>query len=268
MFASIDGRDDDRRSGQGGRHDCYRGYPRRGAAAQRWATRPRGAPVTALRIVLGEDSYLAREGIMRALEEVGDVDVVATCSDLDDLRATIDAVEPDVVLTDIRMPPTNTDEGIRLAGELRESHPEIGVVVLSQHAEPLYAVSLFENGSGQRAYLLKERLKDEGELSRALQEVADGGSVVDPYIVERLVGAQSGTAGSRVSKLTPREREILALIAEGRSNAAIARTLFVTTRAVERHINAIFARLELAESAEANRRVQAVLVYLAGLGAG
>jgi DNA-binding NarL/FixJ family response regulator len=221
--------------------------------------------MTALRIVLGEDSYLAREGIMRALEEVEEVDVVATCTDLDDLRTTIEAVDPDVVLTDIRMPPTSTDEGIRLAGELRESHPEIGVVVLSQHAEPLYAVSLFEGGSDRRAYLLKERLKDEGELSRALREVAVGGSVVDPYIVEQLVGARAGDAGSRVDKLTPREREILAMIAEGRSNAAIANSLFITTRAVERHINAIFARLELAESAEANRRVQAVLVYLAGV---
>ena len=220
--------------------------------------------MTALRVVLGEDSYLAREGIMRALEELEEVDIVATCTDLDDLRTTIEAVEPDVVLTDIRMPPTSTDEGIRLAGELRESHPEIGVVVLSQHAEPLYAVSLFEGGSDRRAYLLKERLKDEGELSRALHEVAMGGSVVDPYIVEQLVGARAGGAGSRVDKLTPREREILAMIAEGRSNAAIANSLFITTRAVERHINAIFARLELAESAEANRRVQAVLVYLAG----
>jgi DNA-binding NarL/FixJ family response regulator len=221
--------------------------------------------VTALRIVLGEDSYLAREGIMRALEELEDVDVVATCADLDDLRTTIDAVRPDVVLTDIRMPPTNTDEGIRLARELRQSHPDIGVVVLSQHAEPLYAVALLEDGSDRRAYLLKERLKDEGELARALHEVAAGGSVVDPHIVERLVGAQSASAGSRVDKLTPREREILAMIAEGRSNAAIARSLSITTRAVERHINAIFSRLELAESAEANRRVQAVLVYLAGL---
>jgi len=221
--------------------------------------------MTALRIVLGEDSYLAREGIMRALEELEEVDIVATCTDLDDLRTTIEAVEPDVVLTDIRMPPTSTDEGIRLAGELRESHPEIGVVVLSQHAEPLYAVSLFESGSDRRAYLLKERLKDEGELARALHEVAEGGSVVDPYIVEQLVGARAGDAGSRVDKLTPREREILAMIAEGRSNGAIANSLFITTRAVERHINAIFSRLELAESAEANRRVQAVLVYLAGV---
>jgi DNA-binding NarL/FixJ family response regulator len=219
--------------------------------------------MSTLRIVLGEDSYLAREGIMRALEDVDAVEVVATCTDLEELRSAIDDVRPDVVLTDIRMPPTNTDEGIRLAGELRGSHPRTGVVVLSQHADPLYAVSLFEDGSGGRGYLLKERLKDEGELSRALHEVADGGSVVDAYIVERLVGARSGGVNPRVDKLTPREREILGMIAEGRSNAAIARALYITTRAVERHINAIFSRLELAESAEANRRVQAVLVYLA-----
>jgi DNA-binding NarL/FixJ family response regulator len=219
--------------------------------------------MSTLRIVLGEDSYLAREGIMRALEDVDVVELVATCTDLEELRSAIDDVRPDVVLTDIRMPPTNTDEGIRLAGELRGSHPRMGVVVLSQHADPLYAVSLFEDGSGGRGYLLKERLKDEGELSRALHEVADGGSVVDAYIVERLVGARSGGVNPRVDKLTPREREILGMIAEGRSNAAIARALYITTRAVERHINAIFSRLELAESAEANRRVQAVLVYLA-----
>ena len=218
-----------------------------------------------IRVVLAEDSFLAREGVTHVLDSIDDVELVAACGDLDELRATVDEARPDVVLTDIRMPPTNTDEGIRLARELRQSHPDIGVVVLSQHAEPLYAVALLEDGSDRRAYLLKERLKDEGELARALHEVAAGGSVVDPHIVERLVGAQSGSTGSRVDKLTPREREILGMIAEGRSNAAIARSLFITTRAVERHINAIFSRLELAESAEANRRVQAVLVYLAGL---
>ena len=175
MFARTDGRVVDRRSGQGAGDDGYRGE----------RTRHSGViDVTLLRIVIGEDSYLAREGIMRALEELEEVDVVATCADLDDLRATIDAVRPDVVLTDIRMPPTNTDEGIRLARELRQSHPEIGVVVLSQHAEPLYAVALLEDGSDRRAYLLKERLKDEGELARALHEVAAGGSVVDPHIAE------------------------------------------------------------------------------------
>ena len=219
----------------------------------------------ALRVLVAEDNLLVREGIVKLLDARDETTVVGSCSTYDELLAAADADAPDVVLTDIRMPPTGTDEGIRAAAELRERHPEIGVVVLSQYAEPAYAIALFDQGSDRRGYLLKERLKDEGELSRALHQVADGGSVVDPYIVERLVGAHSGGSDPRVDKLTPREREILGMIAEGRSNASIARALYITTRAVERHINAIFARLELAESAEANRRVQAVLVYLAGL---
>ena len=169
-----------------------------------------------IRLVLGEDSYLAREGIIRALEGIEDVDLVATCADLDELREAVDEVSPDVVLTDIRMPPTNTDEGIRFAGELRSSHPEIGVVVLSQHAEPLYATALFERGSDRRAYLLKERLRDRGELSRALQEVVSGGSVVDSRIVDELLSAQRHRADSRLDQLTPREVEILGMIAEGK----------------------------------------------------
>jgi DNA-binding NarL/FixJ family response regulator len=217
-----------------------------------------------IRIVLGEDSYLSREGIIRILDDVDDVEIVATCPDLDSLRETVAAVRPDVVLTDIRMPPTHTDEGIRLAGELRTSHPGMGVVVLSQHAQPLYAVSLFEAGSERRAYLLKERLKSPGELARALREVFQGGSVVDPQIVEELVAGHARQEGSKISRLTPRELEVLGLMAEGRSNGAIAGTLVITKRAVERHINAIFGKLELRESDEVNRRVTAALLYLAG----
>jgi DNA-binding NarL/FixJ family response regulator len=216
----------------------------------------------AIRIVLGEDSYLAREGITRALESIDDVDLVESCSDLESLRDAVAAKEPDVVLTDIRMPPSNTDEGIRLAGELRSSHPDIGVVVLSQHAEPLYAMALFEQGSDRRAYLLKERLKDREELSRALREVADGGSVVDSRIVEELLATQREREESQLDTLTPRELEILGLIAEGRSNSAIAEALVITKRAVERHINAIFWKLDLGESEDVSRRVKAVLVYL------
>jgi DNA-binding NarL/FixJ family response regulator len=216
----------------------------------------------AIRIVLGEDSYLAREGITRALESIDDVDLVESCSDLESLRDAVAATEPDVVLTDIRMPPSNTDEGIRLAGELRSSHPDIGVVVLSQHAEPLYAMALFEQGSDRRAYLLKERLKDREELSRALREVADGGSVVDSRIVEELLATQREREESQLDTLTPRELEILGLIAEGRSNSAIAEALVITKRAVERHINAIFWKLDLGESEDVSRRVKAVLVYL------
>jgi DNA-binding NarL/FixJ family response regulator len=218
----------------------------------------------AIRVVLGEDSYLAREGILRALEAIDDVDLVAACADLDELREAVDEEQPDVVLTDIRMPPTNTDEGIRFAGELRSSHPEIGVVVLSQHAEPLYATALFERGSDRRAYLLKERLRDRGELVRALHEVAGGGSVVDSRIVDELLLAQRHREDSRLDQLTPRELEILGMIAEGRSNSAIAEALVITKRAVERHINSIFWKLDLGESEDVSRRVKAVLVYLGG----
>jgi DNA-binding NarL/FixJ family response regulator len=215
-----------------------------------------------IRVVLGEDSYLAREGILRALEAIDDVDLVAACGDLDELREAVDEAKPDVVLTDIRMPPTNTDEGIRFAGELRSSHPEIGVVVLSQHAEPLYATALFERGSDRRAYLLKERLRDREELVRALQEVAGGGSVVDSRIVDELLLSQRRREDSRLDQLTPRELEILGMIAEGRSNSAIAEALVITKRAVERHINSIFWKLDLGESEDVSRRVKAVLVYL------
>jgi DNA-binding NarL/FixJ family response regulator len=217
-----------------------------------------------IRVVLGEDNYLSREGIVRILEDVEDVEIVAMCGDLESLRDTVDAVRPDVVLTDIRMPPSHTDEGIRLARELRSTHPAIGVVVLSQHAQPLYAVALFESGSERRAYLLKDRLRNQGELGRALREVSQGGSVVDPQIVEELVAGHANGADSRLARLTPRELEILALMAEGRSNSAIAGALVITKRAVEHHINVIFAKLELRESADVNRRVTAALMYLAG----
>jgi DNA-binding NarL/FixJ family response regulator len=215
-----------------------------------------------IRVVLAEDSFLAREGVTHVLDSIDDVELVAACGDLDELRATVDEARPDVVLTDIRMPPTNTDEGIRFAGELRHSQPEVGVVVLSQHAEPAYALSLFEDGSSQRAYLLKERVKDRDELERALREVADGRSLVDPRIVDRLVSARLDDPG--IEKLTAREREILALIAEGRSNASIAESLDVSRRAVERHINGIFVKLDLPADGDVNRRVKATLRYLAG----
>ena len=217
-----------------------------------------------VRVILGEDSYLAREGIVRALEAAAGIEVLAVCDDLDSLRRAIDELRPDVVLTDIRMPPTGSDEGIRLANELRRTHPDIGVVVLSQHADPVYATALLEEGSDGRAYLLKERVKEPAELVRALQEVADGGSVVDARIVETLLAAQDRRESSRVHTLTAREREILALLAEGRSNAAIADTLVITKRAVERHINSIFAKLDLKELPDVSRRVQATLIYLAG----
>ena len=218
-----------------------------------------------IRVVLGDDSFLAREGIARVLDAIEDVDLVAACGDLEELRLAVERVNPDVVVTDIRMPPTNTDEGIRFSSELRTSHPDVGVVVLSQHAEPAYAMSLFEDGSSQRAYLLKERVRDEDELARALREVVAGRSLVDSRIVDKLVSARLNNDPG-VEKLTAREREILALIAEGRSNASIADSLDITKRAVERHINGIFLKLDLGESSDVNRRVMATLLYLTGQG--
>jgi DNA-binding NarL/FixJ family response regulator len=217
-----------------------------------------------IRVVLGEDSYLVREGIAAALKQIADVDLVATCADLESLRETIDAVLPDVVLTDIRMPPSHTDEGIRLANELRVSHPDVGVVILSQHAEPMYAVALFEAGSEQRAYLLKERLKDEAELGRALRDVHEDGAVVDSRIVDELLVGHARRADSKLARLTPPELETLAMIAQGRSNSAIADSLAITKRAVERRVNTILRKLGLSESEDTSRRVKAALMYLAG----
>ena len=218
----------------------------------------------AIRVVLGEDSFLAREAIEGVLQRAEGIELIAACSDLDSLRAAIDETHPDVVVTDIRMPPDNSDEGIRLAAELRLSHPEIGVVVLSQHAEPIYATALFEDGSERRAYVLKESVKNQAELSRALQTVAEGGSVVDPIVVEQLVEARRTRADAHLDALTPRELEILAMIAEGQSNAAIAEKLVVTKRAVERHINSIFLKLNLRDAEDVSRRVMAALRFLAG----
>jgi len=217
----------------------------------------------ALRVVVGEDSLLVREGIAGILGGLDGIELVETAGDLGELRASVDRAAPDVVVTDIRMPPTNSDEGIRFADELRSSHPEIGVVILSMHAEPRYATALLKGGSDRRAYLLKERLTDPAELSDALHTVAAGGSVIDPQVVERLVASREG-GSSQLDALTPREREILGLIAQGRSNRWIASELTITRRAVERHINAIFIKLDLGEPEDVNRRVRATLLYLSG----
>ena len=218
----------------------------------------------ALRVVLGEDSFLAREAISALLNETAGIELVAACEDADSLRSAIDREQPDVVLTDIRMPPDHRDEGIRVANELRRTQPEVGVVVLSQHAEPGYAALLFDDGSHGRAYLLKESLKDRDELVRALVTVAEGGSVVDPLIVDELLDIQRRRRDTPLDLLTPRELEILGLIAEGRSNAAIAEKLVVTKRAVERHINSIFLKLGLRDGVDVSRRVKAALLYLSG----
>jgi DNA-binding NarL/FixJ family response regulator len=216
----------------------------------------------AIRLLIGEDHYLVREGVRRLLESSGEVDVVAACTDLPSLQAAAMELEPDVVLTDIRMPPTGTDEGVRAANALREHHPQIGVVMLSQYAEPAYALALLEHGSAGRAYLLKERVSDIDQLLRAIREVADGGSVIDPRIVEGLVEARSRRRDSPLEHLTPREREVLAEMAQGRNNAGIAAALGLSERAVEKHINSLFSKLALSEETDGHRRVKAVLVYL------
>jgi DNA-binding NarL/FixJ family response regulator len=215
-----------------------------------------------VRVVLGEDSFVVREGINRIVEQIEDVEIVASCVDAPTLLSAIDQELPDVVLTDIRMPPSKTDEGIRVAAKLRTTHPEIGVVVLSQYAEPAYAVELFRAGSDRRAYLLKERLKDRSELSRAIKAVAAGSSVVDPRVIDKLIEGRARLADSKLAALTARELEILGLVAEGQSNAAIGEALVISKRAVEHHINAIFYKLGLTEAADISRRVVATVMYL------
>ncbi|HEX9416993.1 MAG TPA: response regulator transcription factor [Gaiellaceae bacterium] len=217
-----------------------------------------------IRVVLAEDNYLVREGILRLLEEDQEIEVVAVCEDLPSLESAIEAASPDVVLTDIRMPPDNTDEGIQMANRLRETSPETGVVALSQFTAPEYALALLEGGADRRGYLLKDRVSEAGELPGAIREVARGGSVVDPKVVEALVGARSARQ-SPLDELTPRERETLEQMAQGKTNAAIAASLVITERSVEKVVHSIFQKLGLSWQDEINRRVKAVLVYLAEL---
>ena len=219
-----------------------------------------------IKVVLAEDSYLVREGVRRLLETEPDIDLVGVCEDYDSLLEAIASTEPDVLLTDIRMPPTGTDEGVRAAERLRQLRPGAGVVLLSQFADPAYALAFLEGGTEGRAYLLKERVSDLDQLLAAIREVAGGGSVIDPKVVEALVAARSRDAQSPLARLTPREREVLALLAEGRSNAAVDDGLVLSERAVEKHINSIFAKLGLPEARDAHRRVKAVLLFLADQG--
>ena len=216
-----------------------------------------------IRVVVAEDNYLVREAVVRLLSSSPEIEVVGACEDFDDLIGTVETEHPDVVVTDIRMPPTGTDEGVRAAKQLRQEHPEIGVVVLSQYVEPGYALELLDTGSERRAYLLKERVSDVDQLLRAIEEVARRGSVIDPKVVEALVTARSRRADSRLEYLTPREQEVLAEMAQGRNNAAVASALGLSERAVEKHINSVFSKLGLSEEPDVNRRVKAVLLYLA-----
>ena len=216
-----------------------------------------------IRVVFAEDSLLVREGVRQLLATVPEIEIVAVCDDRDSLLSAVETTKPDAVLTDIRMPPTNSDEGIEVAARLRESNPRTGVVVLSQFSEATYALRLFDQGASGRAYLLKERVSDLDQLVNALREVARGGSVIDPKVVEALIAARSQKKNSALELLTPRERDVMAAVAQGKNNAAIAAALFLTERGVEKHINAIFSKLGLSEEKDVHRRVRAALIYLA-----
>ncbi len=216
-----------------------------------------------IRLVLAEDQYFVREGIRRLLETREELEVAAVCDDLDSLLAAVDAHRPDVVVTDIRMPPGNGDEGIQAALRLRETHPDVGVVVLSQYATPSFVLDLLEGGSERRAYLLKERVKDVEQLVAAIRAVAEGGSVMDPKVVEALVAENARSEESPLGQLTPRERDVLREMAEGKNNAAIAASLFLTERSVEKVIHSIFLKLGLTWEPAVHKRVKAVILYLA-----
>jgi DNA-binding NarL/FixJ family response regulator len=216
-----------------------------------------------IRLVLAEDEYLVREGIRRLLETRPEFEVAAVCDDLHSLFAAVSAERPDVVVTDIRMPPSGTDEGIQAAESLRETNPEIGVVVLSHYASPSYVLALLDAGSERRAYLLKERVKDLDELAAAIRAVAEGGSVIDPKVVETLVAENARGEESPLNELTPRERSVLREMAAGKNNVAIAEALFLTERSVEKVIHSIFLKLGLTWETAVHKRVKAVILYLA-----
>jgi len=216
-----------------------------------------------IRLVLAEDHYLVREGLRSLLENQPDLEIAAVCGDLESLLAAADAERPDVVVTDIRMPPGDADEGLQAAKRLRESAPEVGVVLLSQYADPGYLLSLLDGGSARRAYLLKERMKDPEQLVGAIRAVAAGGSMIDPKVVEALVAENARGEESPLNQLTPRERDVLRGMAEGKNNAAIAAALFLTERSVEKVIHSIFLKLGLTWEKAVNKRVKAVILYLA-----
>jgi DNA-binding NarL/FixJ family response regulator len=219
-------------------------------------------PPAPIRVAVAEDAYVIREFLAAILSSSPEVELVAVCTNGKELQAAIARWHPDVVVTDIRMPPSRADEGVRIAARLRESDPDVGVVVLSQYAEPSYALDLLAQGTGRRAYLLKERIGNRQDLIGAIEAVASGGSVIDPEIVDVLIQARVRVAESRLTQLTPRERELLAEIAKGKSNGAIAGSLFLTKRAVEKHVNSIFSKLNLPETEDVSRRVTATLIYL------
>lgn len=223
---------------------------------------PAGEAAEAIRVALADDSLLVREAIERILEREGGVELVASCPDAAELLAAVERERPAVVVTDVRMPPRYEDEGIELARRLRETHPHVGVVVLSQYADPRFGMALLEHGSDGRAYLLKERVYDRHQLIAAIETVAHGGSMMDAQVVEAMVAHRARAADSPLAELSPRELEILSEIAQGKSNARIAEDLVLTKRAVEKHINAIFLKLGLSYAEDVSRRVKAALLYL------
>jgi DNA-binding NarL/FixJ family response regulator len=220
----------------------------------------------ALRVGVAEDSLLMREGVLQVINRSDDLEVVGDCPDLPSLRRLVDDVAPDVVVTDVRMPPGFGDEGIQFAVDARSTHPDVGVVVLSQYAEPAYANALLGGGSAKRAYLLKERVSQPDQLAEAIRTVAQGGSVIAPTIVDLLVAPSTRRPATPLAALTPREMDVLDQVAQGKSNAGVAAALFLTERAVEKHINAMFAKLGLSATPDVNRRVAAVLLLLSERG--
>ena len=244
-------------------------YDKRAQSAGRESARsPRSSrqggdePSPPIRVVIAEDSYVIREFLTATLAAAPEIELLGICTNGKELQQAIDTWDPEVVLTDIRMPPSGAEEGIQIAARLRDTRPDVGVVVLSQYAEPAYALSLLERGTAGRAYLLKERIRDKTELIGAIETVAHGGSVIDPIIVDVLIEARSRAAHSKLSELTARERELLAEIAAGKSNGAIAQSLVLTKRAVEKHVNSIFSKLNLPETEDVSRRVKATLIFL------
>jgi DNA-binding NarL/FixJ family response regulator len=217
----------------------------------------------AIRLVLAEDHYLVREGVRRLLETRPEFEIAAVCGDLESLLAAVDVERPDVVVTDIRMPPGGSDEGIQAAERLRTTHPDIGVVVLSQYENPTYVLALLEGGSGRRAYLLKQRVGDLDQLAAAIHAVAEGGSVIDAKVVEALVAQNARDDESLLGQLTPRERDVLHEMAEGKNNAAIAAALVLTEGSVQKVIHSIFLKLGLTWETAVHKRVKAVILYLA-----
>jgi DNA-binding NarL/FixJ family response regulator len=226
--------------------------------------RPHGRSETGrpIRVAIADDSYLIRNALGEVLGQIERVELVATAEDGESLLEAVRSFDPDVAIIDIRMPPTGDDEGIRVATKLRQDHSHVGVIVLSQHSDARYAVALLEGGAEGRGYLLKERVHDREELASAIDIVAQGGTMIDPTVIEGLIAADRRRRDSLIDDLTPREHEVLAEMAQGKSNAAIAESLVLTKRAVEKHVGAIFQKLALEDDEVVSRRVSAVLLYL------